>query len=293
MALRVPRPESNLMNPTFRARRDAFFGIVGTRPVVMGILNVTPDSFSDGGQFFSAAAAIAHAHKLVANGCDILDVGGESTRPGATPVPAAEELARIEPVLAELGSCLTVPLSIDTYKATVAARATQLGAVIVNDVWGLQRDPAMADAVAQAEAGLVIMHNREEKNEAVDIVADMQRFFDHSLELAARAGIPSTRIILDPGIGFGKTSRQNVEALARVAELGDYGLPIMVGVSRKRFYGSLLDIEDATRVSTSIAANLAAAANGACIFRVHDVAENVAALRLFDLIRRSSARSLA
>lgn len=275
------------MTPTFRARRDAFFRIVGTRPVVMGILNVTPDSFSDGGLFLSAAAAVAHAHRLVAEGCDVLDIGGESTRPGAAPVPAAEELARIEPVLAELAGGLPVPLSINTYKAAVAARATQLGAVIVNDVWGLQRDPAMADTVAEAEAGLVIMHNRDEKDPALDIVADMRRFFDRSLALAARAGIPGTRIILDPGIGFGKTSRQNVEALARIGALRDYGLPVMIGASRKRFYGALLEVEDAARVSTSIAANLAAAANGACIFRVHDVAEHVAALRLFDLIRRS------
>ena len=273
-----------------RARRDAFLNRIGAHPLVMGILNVTPDSFSDGGRFLAADAAVAHAKDMAAQGCAIVDVGGESTRPGATPVPETEELARIGAVVAHLAGELAVPLSIDTYKAAVAARAVELGAILVNDVWGLQRDAAMADTVAAAEAAIVIMHNRGDKDEALDIVADIRRFFDRSLSLAIRAGIPDRHIVLDPGIGFGKTARQNIDALARLGELLDYGRPIMVGVSRKAFFGALIPAglargSEAGIVGT-VAVSLAAAAAGASIFRVHDVAEHVAALAVFDAIRK-------
>jgi dihydropteroate synthase len=217
-------------------------------------------------------------------GADVIDVGGESTRPGAAAVSASEELARIEPVLARLASELAVPISIDTYKAEVAARAVALGAVVINDVWGLQKDPAMADTVAAAETALVIVHNRAEKDAGVDIVADMDRFFDRSLALAAMAGIPRERIILDPGIGFAKTSAQNRAAFMHIAKLKERGLPILIGVSRKRFLGS-----DAPALETlpgTIAANLAAATLGAAIFRVHDVAEHAAALKTFHALCR-------
>jgi dihydropteroate synthase len=274
------------MRGDHRAKRDAFLGKLNRRPVVMGILNVTPDSFSDGGQFESCDAAVAHARRMIEDGCDIVDVGGESTRPGATPVAAADELQRIVPVLTRLAHETDVTVSIDTSKAEVAAKAVELGAILINDVWGLQRDPAMAEVVAGTGAALVIMHNRAEKAEAIDIVADIRRFFDRSLALAAEAGIARDRIILDPGIGFAKTSRQNRDALARLAELSDYGLPIMVGVSRKRFLGSLGDGSEATLVGT-VAVNLAAAAAGAALFRVHDVAEHVAALGVFHAVRRS------
>ena len=273
-----------------RARRDDFLKRIGVQPVVMGILNVTPDSFSDGGRFLAAEAAVAHAKEMAAQGCAIVDVGGESTRPGATPVAEAEELARIGTVVATLANGLAVPLSVDTYKAAVAARAVELGAVMVNDVWGLQRDPAMADTVAAAGAAVVIMHNRADKDESLDIVADIRRFFDRSLSLAMRAGIPDRHIVLDPGIGFGKTARQNIAALARLGELLDYGRPIMVGVSRKAFFGSLIP-EGLGRgteagVVGTVAVALAAAAAGASVFRVHDVAEHVAALAVFDAIRK-------
>src|SRR5215471_11115176 len=168
---RCPTSGTRLMRADQRARRDDLLNRIGNRPAVMGILNVTPDSFSDGGRFLAADAAVAHARMLAAQGCAIVDVGGESTRPGAAPVPEAEELARIEPVVARLAQDLAVPLSIDTMKANVAARAVALGAVMVNDVWGLQRDPAMADTVAEAEAAVVIMHNRADKDVEVDIVA--------------------------------------------------------------------------------------------------------------------------
>ena len=269
------------MRAEARAKRDGFLNKLKSRPAVMGILNLTPDSFSDGGRFQNPDAAIAHAKSMVVAGCDIVDIGGESTRPSATPVSEAEELARVEQVLTALTGLLDVPVSIDTSKAAVAVRAVEIGAAVVNDVWGLQKDPSMPDAVAQAEAAVIIMHNRTEKDERADILADMRRFFDRSLALAAKAGIPKDVIILDPGIGFGKTSRQNVEAVARIPDLKDYGLPILVGASRKAFLGSLTgDGIEATLIGT-VAANLVAAAAGASIFRVHDVAEHVAALRIF------------
>jgi dihydropteroate synthase len=249
----------------------------------MGILNVTPDSFSDGGTFMASNAAIAHAKQMVADGCDIVDVGGESTRPGATPLDTPGELARIEPILTELASTLDAAVSIDTYKAKVAVRAVELGAVLVNDVWGLQKDPEMADVVAAAEAAVVIMHNRAEKDASIDILTDIRRSFNRSLALANKAGIRSDRIILDPGIGFAKTSHQNRDAIARLAELKDYALPIMVGVSRKTFLGGLGDGSEGSLFGT-IAVNLAAAANGASIFRVHDVGPNRAALNVFHAI---------
>jgi dihydropteroate synthase len=265
------------------AKRDAFLAKIGVRPVVMGILNLTPDSFSDGNQFMTTDAALSHARRMAAEGCDIVDVGGESTRPGALAVPEAEELARVEHVLAALGRS-EVPFSIDTYKASVAARAIELGAVLVNDVWGLQKDPAMAQAIAAAGAAIVIMHNRAQKDAAIDIVADVRQFFAQSLTLAEKAGISRTRIILDPGIAFGKTALQNVEVMTRLDELLDFGCPILVGVSRKTFLGSLTEAGVEGTLVGTIAASLAALARGASLFRVHDVAEHVAALRVFHTI---------
>ncbi len=279
------------MRPALRARRDAFLDKIGARPLIMGVLNVTPDSFSDGGRFFVPADALAHARALADQGCDILDVGGEATRPGATPLSAAEELARIAPVLDQLGRAVDVAISIDTYKAAVAARAAELGVVLVNDVWGLQKDPKMAETVAASEVAVVIMHNRAERDESVDILSDMRRFFDRSLALARKAGIPDRLILLDPGIGFGKTSRQNLAAIAGLAGLRDYGRPILVGVSRKGFLGSLTRGEE-KQLSGTHAASLAAVAAGAAVVRVHDVAEHAAALTVFHLIRAAAGGTL-
>jgi dihydropteroate synthase len=267
-----------------RAQRDAFLKKIGSRPLVMGILNLTPDSFSDGGRFVTAEAALAHAAAMAAAGCDIIDVGGESTRPGATPVTEAEELSRVEATLTELAVKLEVPLSIDTYKASVAARAIEGGAILVNDVWGLQKDPAMAGTVAATQAAVVIMHNRVEKDASLDVIAEIRRFFARSLELAAAAGIPRSRIILDPGIAFGKTARQNVEVIARLGEFTGFGCPIMVGLSRKAFLGSLVEGGIEGQLIGTVAANLAAAMRGASIFRVHDVAEHVTAFKVLDTI---------
>ena len=265
-------------------RRDRFLALLGMRSVIMGILNITPDSFSDGGKFLHLDAAMQQAKKLAAEGADIIDVGAESTRPGHTPVEPEEELARLEPILGALTSSIDIPFSIDTSKAKVARRATEIGASVVNDVWGLQRDPAMADTVAETGASAVLMHNRDGVDPGLEIVADMRRFFDRSLRLARDAGIPRARLILDPGIGFGKSRAQNFTALANLATLKDYGLPILVGVSRKSLLAGLSPVE--TSLVRTLAANLAAAANGASIFRVHDVAEHVAAFKVFDAIVR-------
>jgi len=268
-----------------RARRDAFLAPIGIRPIVMGILNLTPDSFSDGGRHFGMEAALSHAQQMAAAGCDIIDVGGESTRPGALAITENEEFARIESIFAELAFKLEVPLSIDTYKSKVAARAVELGAILINDVWGLQKDPAMAATVAATEAAVVIMHNRAEKDAGIDIIADIRSFFARSLALAEAAGIPRSRIILDPGVAFGKTARQNVEVLRRLGELIEFRCPILVGTSRKAFLGSLSEQQIEAQLVGAVAATLAAYAAGAALFRVHDVAEQVAALKVFHTIR--------
>ena len=191
---------------------------------------------------------------------------------------------RIARVATPLLDDVDAPFSIDTYKAATARRAMELGVVVVNDVWGLQRDPAMPDAVAEAGVGVVVMHNRNDVDPALDIIADLRRFFDRSLELAQRAGIPKERIILDPGIGFGKTKQQNLAALAATTELQDYGLPILIGISRKSIFGALLGAAVEGRLIGTIAANLVMAMYGAKIFRVHDPAEHRAAFTVLDAI---------
>jgi dihydropteroate synthase len=268
----------------FAEKRDAFLAAARSRKTIMGILNVTPDSFSDGGRFNAPDRALAQAKKLVADGADIVDVGAESTRPGHVPISAEEEWTRLESLLEPLLASVDAPLSIDTYKAATARRATDLGVIVVNDVWGLQHDSAMADTVAEAGAGLIVMHNRESVDPAIDIVADLRRFFDHSLDLARRAGIPAEHIILDPGIGFGKTKEQNLAALAATTQLQDYRLPILIGISRKSIFGALLGASVEGRLIGTIAANLVTAMYGAKVFRVHDPAEHRAAFTVLDAI---------
>ena len=255
------------------------------QPLVMGILNVTPDSFSDGGRFFDPAKAIAHAREMKGEGADILDIGAESTRPygGAEAVTAEEELARLQPVLPAVVD-LGLPVSIDTIKAKIAAWALDQGAAIVNDVWGLQRDSSMALLVAERGVPVIVMHNREAADPKIDIMADVAAFFARSLDIAAHAGIAREQIMLDPGIGFGKTPEQSVIALARLGELKRFGLPILVGASRKRFINSVSPSEPGARIGGSISAHLKAAADGAAILRVHDVAETVQALRVASAI---------
>jgi dihydropteroate synthase len=256
------------------------------RPIVMGILNVTPDSFSDGGRFLDPDAAIAHARRMVAEGADIIDVGAESTRPygTATAVSLDEEVRRLEPVLAAVAG-LGVPVSIDTMKAKVAAVALAAGASIVNDVWGLQRDPGMASVVAQHAVPVILMHNRETADPAIDIMGDIAAFFARSLALAERAGIAHDRIVLDPGIGFGKTPEQSLTALARLDRFKTFGLPLLVGASRKRFIDKVSPAPPDRRLGGSLAAHLLAVAGGARIIRAHDVAETVQAFRIAAAIR--------
>jgi dihydropteroate synthase len=258
------------------------------RTTVMGILNVTPDSFSDGGQFFDSAVAIAHARRMAAESADILDVGAESTRPYGSmrPVPLEEEIARLAPVLPEVLR-LGLPVSIDTIKAKTAVWALDQGAAIVNDVWGLQRDPDMARVVAERGVPVIVMHNRDAADASIDIMTDINAFFSRSLEIAARAGIARERIVLDPGIGFGKTAEQSITAIARFAEFRAFGQPLLMGLSRKRFIDSISPAKPSERIGGSIAGNVLAVLAGADIVRVHDVAETVQALRVMDAVRKA------
>jgi dihydropteroate synthase len=249
-------------------------------PAVMGVLNVTPDSFSDGGAFIAPESALAQARRMISEGADIIDIGAESTRPyGSEPVSAEEELRRLQPVFSDVVS-LGVPVSIDSMKSPVVAWALDRGAVIANDVWGLQRDAGMAKLLAERKTPVVVMHNRDSADAAVDIMKDIAAFFVRSLEIAARAGIATENIVLDPGIGFGKTPEQSMTALARLPELRTFGLPILVGASRKRFISTVSPSEPQQRLGGSIAAHLMAAQGGAKIIRTHDVAETVQALRV-------------
>ena len=254
-------------------------------PAVMGVLNVTPDSFSDGGEFIAPELALQRARAMIEAGVDIIDIGAESTRPYtcAKPVTAADELARLKPVLAGVVA-LGVPVSIDSMKAEVVACALEQGVAIANDVWGLQRDAAMAPLVAAKSIPVIVMHNRDSVDPAIDIVADMKVFFQRSLDIAAQAGIARDKIVLDPGIGFGKTAEQSMIALARLRELEIFGLPILVGASRKRFIASVSPSEPSGRLAGSIAAHLIAAQRGAKIIRTHDVAETLQALRVANAI---------
>ena len=258
------------------------------RTIVMGILNVTPDSFSDGGQFDEPARAIVHARRMADEGADILDIGAESSRPyvGMQPVSEDDELARLKPVLPAVVK-LGLPVSIDTIKSKVAVWALEQGAAIVNDVWGLQRDPDMARVVAEHRVPVIIMHNRDSADAAIDIVADVTAFFARSLEIAARAGIAREMIVLDPGIGFGKTPEQSMTVIAKLDTWKSFGLPLLVGASRKRFINTVIPTEPQQRLPGSIAAHVLAVQNGAAIIRAHDIAETVQALRVTDAIRGS------
>ncbi len=246
----------------------------------MGILNITPDSFSDGGRFISPERALAQARRMVAEGVDVIDIGAESTRPyGSQPVSIEDELTRLRPVLADIVS-LGVPISIDSMKSAVTDWALDVGATIANDVWGLQRDPDMARLVAARRCPIIIMHNRDSADPGIDIIKDVSEFFARSLEIAAKAGIVQDNIALDPGIGFGKTPEQSMTVLARLREFRSFGLPLLVGASRKRFIATVSPSEPDQRLGGSIAAHLIAAKAGARIIRTHDVFETVQALRV-------------
>ena len=248
------------------------------RPQVMGILNVTPDSFSDGGRFFSLEAAVQRAQEMELEGADIIDIGGESTRPNAPAVTLEEELERVVPVIEALRGRISVPVSIDTYKAGVARAACAAGAEIVNDVTGLMFDPDMAGIVAEADAGLVVMHTRGMPDTMQvdtgygDLIADVKKYLQHSLDLAQAAGIAAGRIVVDPGLGFGKSVEGNLELIRRLEELLPLGRPILVGPSRKSFVGAVTGRGGGERIFGTAAAVALSIAHGASIIRVHDVA---------------------
>jgi len=260
---------------------------LGKRTYIMGILNVNPDSFSDGGKYLASEAALARAKQMLYEGADIIDIGGESTRPGYEAVPKEIELERVIPVINRIRQELssTVMISIDTQKAEVARLAMEAGANIINDIWGLQGDVEMAEVAAKTDAGIIIMHNSD-TGEYSDIIDDMKMFFERSLETAEIAGISEARIALDPGIGFGKTFDNNIEVLSRLEELNSFGLPILLGTSRKRFIGEILNCSPEDRLEGTLASNILGIVAGADFLRVHDVKEMRRAANISDEILR-------
>ena len=276
--------------PVWRVGERAFD--CSERTLVMGILNVTPDSFSDGGRFLDRASAISHATRMVDDGADMLDVGGESTRPGSTPVSMDEELERVHPVIQRLAELHpAVPISIDTRKAGVAAEAMDAGATIVNDVSG-GADPAMFEVVRGRDASVVLMHMRgdpttmQEAPQYDDVVGEVHEYLRQRIEAAELAGIDPERIAIDPGIGFGKDLDHNLELMHGVGSFLDLGRPLLVGPSRKRFIGTILDLPEEERVEGTVGAVVWMIARGAHLVRVHDVKEVVRAVRVSDAIAR-------
>lgn len=261
---------------------------LGGRPLIMGILNVTPDSFSDGGAYTSTTEAVAAAERMIADGAAIIDVGGESTRPGYAPVDAATEMKRAIPVVESLASISAATISIDTYKAEVAREALNAGAHIVNDVWGLSRDPGMAKTIAEGRAAAIIMHNREQIDGALDIFEEMKAFFSAAIEKALRAGVGKDQIVLDPGIGFGKTLEQNLDVLGNLSKLNDFGFPVLLGASRKSFINKISPSDPGERIGGSVVTTVFAALEGLAIIRVHDVATHMQALKIAEATMTST-----
>jgi dihydropteroate synthase len=259
---------------------------LGERTYIMGILNVTPDSFSDGGDFVDIDAAVLHAKKMLEEGADIIDVGGESTRPGSAEVDEAEELRRVIPVIERLAKEIDAPISIDTYKAAVAEKAILSGAVIINDVWGMQKDPRMPEVAAKYQVPVIMMHNQLGTEYSGDIMEEICIFLRRSIDLGLQAGVKLENMILDPGIGFGKTAEQNVVVMSRLGELNDLGCSILLGTSRKSFIGKILDLVPKERVEGTVATTVMGIIQGADIIRVHDVKENLRAAKVTDAVVR-------
>ena len=271
---------------------------LGSRTHIMGILNATPDSFSDGGRYADPEKALHHAREMVAAGADIIDIGGESTRPGAAPLAEEEELRRIIPLIERLSAELTVPISVDTYKSTVAKKALEAGAGIVNDISGLRFSPDMARVVADAGAAVVIMHikgtPRDMQQHPVydDVVGEIMASLEAGIELAVKAGVDREKILIDPGIGFGKTLEHNLSLLNRLDEFKNLGRPVLLGTSRKKFIGTVLDIPvPEQRVDGTAATVAVGIERGASVVRVHDVARMAQVARMTDAILRTSTKS--
>ncbi len=257
----------------------------------MGIINVTPDSFSDGGMLGSHMAAIAHGLELASEGADMLDIGGESTRPGHVPVDAETEIGRVLPVIAGLKGQTAIPVSIDTSKASVALAAIKAGASIINDVWGCQRHKAIAQVAADAGAPMILMHNRDTVDAGIDILADVLRFLELSIAIVTRAGVPHSQIVVDPGIGFGKTQEQNLRMIREIDRLAVLGCPVLLGASRKSTIGRITGQDvPKDRVAGSIAAHLHGITNGVAIIRAHDVAAHRQALDVWHAIEARPCR---
>jgi dihydropteroate synthase len=283
-------PPDSVFDPkNLRLGRDRVIGL-GPRARVMGIVNVTPDSFSDGGLHADTRVAVEAALAMVGEGADIIDVGGESTRPGADPVSALEEQRRILPVIEALSCDENVLISVDTWRSETARLALEAGAHMVNDVWGLQREPDMARVAAEAGAAVAIMHTGRERERLPDLVEDQFSWFAASLEIARKAGIEDDRILLDPGFGFAKDGNDNLELMARFAELHALGLPLLAGTSRKRFIGGLTGREAADRDVGTVATSVALRLAGAAMFRVHNVAFNRDGLAVADAMVQSSRK---
>ena len=263
----------------------------GSRTYVMGIVNVTPDSFSGDGLDDNPDGAVTQGLLMVREGAEMLDVGGESTRPGHEPVTAAEEIRRTEQVVARLARESGVPVSIDTYKLEVAEAAVAAGATILNDVWALQRSPQLAYLAARHGCGLVVMHNQDGTEYAGDLMAEIKRVLRAATDVAVSAGVPRERVMIDPGIGFGKTADHNWEVMSRLEELTELGQPILIGTSRKSFIGTLLDVPAADRVEGTAATTAAAVLRGADVVRVHDVRVMARVARVADRIVRAASHS--
>lgn len=250
---------------------------------IMGILNVTPDSFSDGGRFNSVETAALRAREMVAEGADIIDVGGESTRPGHTRISDEEEIARVVPVIERIKAELDVPVSVDTYKSAVAGAAVKAGADLINDIWGFRYDEGLARLTAEAGLPCVLMDNRTEPVTG-DIMEAMKATLTESIEIARRAGVADENIILDPGIGFGKTYEQNLMAISRLDELCGLGFPVLLAASRKSVIGNTLNLPAGERVEGTVATSVIGVMKGAAFVRVHDVKENLRAVKMTEAI---------
>lgn len=256
---------------------------LGGTAVIMGVLNVTPDSFSDGGRFLAPERALEQAERLIGEGAAIVDVGGESTRPGAEPIGAAHEQDRVLPIVEALAKRGGVLISLDTYREETARRGVAAGAHILNDVWGLQREPGIANVAAETGAGLVIMHTSRGREKLADVIDDQRLFLSRSLEIARDAGVAERQIVLDPGFGFGKeTAEENLDLMARFSELKAFGFPLLAGTSRKRFVGAVTGRDAAGRDPGTAATSVILRLKGAALFRVHDVAINKDALAFAD-----------
>ena len=257
---------------------------IGNKAVLMGILNVTPDSFSDGGKFETVRAAVEQANRMIDEGATIIDIGGESTRPGAEPISEEEEQSRVVPVIRALSGLKGVYLSIDTYNASTAQVALEEGAHIVNDVWGFQKDPDIAGVAAKYRAGCCAMHTGRERTKKTDVVEDQKAYLEQSVETMRNAGVDDGSIVLDPGFGFAKDPKENIDLLSRFEELHELGFPLLVGTSRKRFIGHITGREGSDRDIGTSATSVVARMKGAAIFRVHDVAKNADALAIADSV---------